>query len=335
MRPEIIKQTIKEIFKGNKSPILLTGAPGGGKTSVVRQSAEELKCYYIEKHLPTTLVEDFGIPNLIGRPDGDKTFDYVLPSWFPAKGSKYDDGVGGILCFDDRNQGGQELQKVLANIQEARNLHGVSLADGWMIVSTGNRQQDKAGSNKVLTHLADRETELEFETHLDDWTRYAIDRDLMPEIIQFIRFRPNLLHDFDPQRSKNATPRGWENLSNLLDCISSEAEYEVIKGRVGEGPAAEFTGFLKIYRRLPNPDTVIMNPDSAPVPEDTATLYALSGAIAHRATPANFKNIIKYATRLDGDFSVLTVSYAVRKNPDLADTPAFTKWIVDHEDVLF
>jgi hypothetical protein len=35
------------------------------------------------------------------------------------------------------------------------------------------------------------------------------------------------------------------------------------------------------------------------------------------------------------EFSVLTISYAARRNPDLANTQAFTKWSINHQDVLF
>jgi hypothetical protein len=64
-------------------------------------------------------------------------------------------------------------------------------------------------------------------------------------------------------------------------------------------------------------------------------LYALSGAIAERATEGNFERVCTYAERMPPEFSVLTVSYAARKNPELANTGAFTKWSIAHQDVLF
>ncbi len=59
------------------------------------------------------------------------------------------------------------------------------------MISTGNRQSDRAGANRVLSHLRNRETVLEFETHLDDSTSWMIEHDVRPEVIAFIRFRPN------------------------------------------------------------------------------------------------------------------------------------------------
>jgi hypothetical protein len=174
------------------------------------------------------------------------------------------------------------------------------------------------------------------ETHLDDWTSWAIENSVKPEVISFVRFRPALLHDFDPQRDQNATPRSWvEGVSDVLGTVPHEAEYECFKGAVGEGAAAEFVGYVKIYRKLPNPDNLLMHPTTAEVPKDPATLYALSGALAERASDSNFERLCTYAERMGGDFSVLTVSYATRKKPELAQTQAFTKWAVAHQDVLF
>ena len=330
MRPQLLINTLKDLISINRA-VLITGSPGGGKTSVVRQVAEKLDRHYIEQHLPTMLVEDFGVP----YPDGN-LLSYKLPDWFPAVGSKWDDGRGGVLCFDDRNQGDNSLQKVLANIIQARTLHGVPMADGWSVVSTGNRQSDRSGANRVLAHLANRETMLPFETHLDDWTAWALDNDVTPEVVSFVRFRPNLLHDFDAQRDQNPTPRSWaEGVSSIIGKVPSEAEYECFCGAVGEGAAAEFTGFLRIYRKLPNPDAILLNPETAQVPTDPATMYALSGALSHRATESNFERVIKYVSRMPKEFSVLTVSQALKRDSELANCNAFVDWSVANQEVLF
>ena len=328
MRATLLKDTIKSLFPIQRT-ICIEGSPGGGKTTIVHQVAEELGIPCIERHMPTMLVEDFGIL----FPDGDNGLKYKLPEWFPIKGKAPDKG---ILLFDDRNQANSDLQKVLANICQARNLHGTAMPEGWMVVSTGNRQADRAGANRVLGHLRNRETVYELDTHLDDWTQWALDNGVKPEVISFIRFRPALLHDYDPQRDQNATPRSWvEGVSDVLGTVPSDAEFESFQGAVGEGSAAEFVGFLRIFRKLPNPDAVLMNPTTADVPSDPATLYALSGAIAERATEGNFERVCTYAERMPADFSVLTVSYASRKKPELANTAAFNKWVVKHQDVLF
>jgi hypothetical protein len=329
MRATLLKDTIKSLFPTQRT-VCIEGSPGGGKTTIVHEVAEELGIPCIEKHMPTMLVEDFGVPDMMAA---GESFGYKMPDWFPVKGKSPDSG---ILLFDDRNQAGSDLQKVLANICQARTLHGVQMPDGWQVISTGNKQSDRAGANRVLSHLRNRETVYELETHLDDWTAWALSNDVKPEVVSFIRFRPNLLHDFDPQRDQNATPRSWvEGVSDTLGRVSPEAEFETFKGAVGEGAAAEFVGFMRIFRKLPNPDAILLNPQTADVPSDPATLYALSGALSQRATEANFERVCQYVERMPPEFSVLTVSFAARKNPDLANTQAFTKWSVAHQNVLF
>jgi hypothetical protein len=328
MRATLLKETIKSLFPITRT-LSIEGSPGGGKTTIVHEVAQELDIPCVERHMPTMLVEDFGIL----FPDGSDKLNYRLPDWFPVKGKAPEQG---ILLFDDRNQAGPDLQKVLANICQARTLHGVPMPDGWQVISTGNRQSDRAGANRVLSHLRNRETVLELETHLDDWTSWAINHGVKPEVISFIRFRPGLLHDFDPQRDQNATPRSWvDGVSDVLGTVAPEAEFECFKGAVGEGAAAEFVGFVRIFRKLPNPDAILLNPQTADVPKDPATLYALSGALAQRATESNFERVCQYSERMPPEFSVLTISYAARRNPDLANTQAFTKWSINHQDVLF
>lgn len=329
MRATLLKETLTNLFETRRT-VCIEGAPGGGKTTIVHQVAESLGVPCVERHMPTMLVEDFGV--LYPSADKDR-LEYKIPDWFPIAGKAPDKG---ILLFDDRNQANADLQKVLANICQARTLHGHKLPEGWMVISTGNRQSDRAGANRVLSHLRNRETVVDLETHLDDFTAWAVDNGVRPEVIAFIRFRPNLLHDFDAQRDQNPTPRSWvEGVSDVLGLVPAEAEYECFKGAIGEGAAAEFVGFMRIYRKLPNPDAILMNPSTSDVPTDPATLYALSGAISTRLSESNLDRGVTYLTRMPPEFSVLSISQAVRRDPDLCNTSAFQKWSVDHQDMLF
>lgn len=40
---------------------------------------------------------------------------------------------------------------------------------------------------------------LEFEVNVEDWIDWAVQAGIAPEVIGFIRFRPALLHEFDPE----------------------------------------------------------------------------------------------------------------------------------------
>jgi len=44
-----------------------------------------------------------------------------------------------------------------------------------------------------------------------------------------------------------------------------------------------FSGFLRMFRELPNIDAILLNPSGEPVPDLPAALYAVASAFAHRA----------------------------------------------------
>jgi hypothetical protein len=126
-----------------------------------------------------------------------------------------------------------------------------------------------------------------------------------------------------------------EGVSDVLGTVPPEAEFECFKGAVGEGAAAEFVGYLRIFRKLPNPDNILLNPTHGEVPTDPATLYALAGSLAHRVTPAAMDRFVTYLERMPAEFSVLAMSMACRRDTALTASSGFNRWCVKHQNVLF
>ena len=84
MRANEVTETLSRLFPVKRT-VFIEGAPGGGKTTIVRDVAKKLEVEYVEVHMPTTLVEDLGIP--MPQPDG--SLKYVLPEWIPVVNGKY------------------------------------------------------------------------------------------------------------------------------------------------------------------------------------------------------------------------------------------------------
>lgn len=325
MRPADISNVITaRIEAGIMRPIYITGSTGLGKTQIVRQIADNLGIGFKAIHAPLKQPEDMGMPVVNAKRDGVK---FVVPTAdFPIEGSDCEDR--GILLIDELPQAENSIQKVLANLMQEREIHGQRLKDGWFIVATGNRVKDRAGANRVLSHLMNRMTHIEFEPHLDDWCNwYMAQEGAKMEGLSFIRYRPGLLSDFDPQRDVNPTPRAWvEGVFAAMGTVPAECEMETFKGDVGEGAAAEFVGFLQIWRSLPDPDVILAKPDTHPVPTESQTLYALAGALAARATKDNFDKVMTFANRMPPEFSVIIVRAATQRDKRIAETKAFRVW---------
>lgn len=324
MKPSELKILIKSRFQANiRRALLVEGAPGCGKTQIPEQVAQECNEGFMKLHCPMMPPEDFGIP-VVSTARDNVTF-IVSSDKFPLEGSKCPER--GILLLDEIAQADNALQKVLANLIQEREIHGRRIKDGWTIICTGNRITDRAGANRLLSHLRNKLTTITLDVSLDDWTQWALANGVPIELIGFFQMRPDLLNTFDPKQLINATPRSWtEGVGKMLGVVSPEHELEVFSGDVGEGPAAEFCGYMKVYRKLPSPNAIIINPLTTEVPTEPSICYALCGALARKTTPDNFGRIMQYVNRMAPEFAVLFVKDCLRRDQNLANNSDFIAW---------
>ena len=299
-----------------KRTVCLEGSPGIGKTTVPFQIAKKLGYEVQVVHLPTARVEDFGIPFL-----KDGNMEFSIPSWFPCKGSKH--GPKGLLIFDDRNQADTNLQKALANIIQARELNGHTLLEDWVVLSTGNRCSDRSGAIRVLGHLRNRETVINVDVELDSWCEWAVQNGVSAEVVAFLNYCPNLLNNYDSKQDINATPRSWsEGVSQVLLSMDSTKEnkmddasrQEVFAGAVGEGPAQQFSSFLKLRSALPDFKMILERPETFKIDEKRGDLmYAVAVHIAYMANVQNIGKVIAVSKRMKTEYIVLILKIVVSK----------------------
>ena len=308
-------------------PCFVWGSPGIGKSDIIRQVAAEEGVDLIDwrapLHDPTDLM---GIPHV----EGD-TCKWTVPDFLPRSGK-------GIFFMDEFPNAVPLMQVACLQLVLDRRIGNYKLPDGWVVVAAGNRDTDRAYVNRLSTAQGSRFAHVQkIEVNLECWVEWALGHNIRPEVIAFLRWRPDLLNAFDPSRNDNAypCPRTWAMLSKLLDqAPAPDYEFEAISGIVGEGAATEFLGFLRIYRDLPDIDNIIANPTTSDVPKDVNVLYALCGALSRKVTAQNAQAALAYAGRLQGEFSVLLVKDIVRLQPDLLKSKAFITWGLEHQDIL-
>ena len=341
MRPSQIVETINLCIEANQ-PVMLHGSPGVGKSAVVRQVAAQRGIDLIDLRLSQLDPVDLrGVPSVDTK---KRITSWNTPNFLPTDGK-------GILFLDEINSAAQATQAAAYQLVLDRKLGDYVLPPGWVIIAAGNRSTDRAIVNQMSTALKNRFIHLNYEVNIDDWCDWALRNNIAVEVLGFIRFRPMLLNEFEQrndskeerervQRLKDAqsfaTPRSWEFLSKVVQQKpSANIEYELYTGIVGEGAAAEFMGYLKYYRDLPNLDALLMNPGTAKVPEEPATLYALATGLATKATQDNMERVVKYALRLPPEFQVLLMKDAITRDNSLTQTKAFNDWAIKNADVMF
>ncbi|MEM5440605.1 ATP-binding protein, partial [Paraburkholderia diazotrophica] len=187
-----------------------------------------------------------------------------------------------LLWFlDDLGQASPAVQAAKMQLLLARRIGEHVLPDCVTFVAATNRRGDNAGVSGILDPVISRfATVVELEPTIDDWTAWAVRNDVPAELIAFLRFRPDLLYVQKKSRDieNSASPRTWGFVAKTMGVVSKELELISYAGSVGEAAAGELMSFLAIYRELPSPDAILLAPDSAPIPETPAALYAVSTA---------------------------------------------------------
>lgn len=102
-----------------------------------------------------------------------------------------------------------------------------------------------------------------------------------------VQGRCRILRAFD--RDANAFPcHGPRSLSPaFLDgSPDPSVEHEMFAETVATGAATEFSGFLRIFRELPNFGAILLHPSREPLPDAPAAQYAMPLCAIRRSNTA-------------------------------------------------
>lgn len=328
MTPSQIFSALHTLLSAHQ-PVFLWGAPGVGKSQVVAKVAADRGMAL--RDIRAVLLDPVDLRGLPRLENGRA--EWCPPAFLPGP----DDSEQGIIFLDELNAAPPLVQAACYQLVLDRRIGEYRLPDGWSIIAAGNREKDKAVTHRMPSALANRMVHLEFDVSLDDWILWAQQAGIRWEVIAFLRFRPKLLHDFDPLSSGKAfaSPRSWAFLSGILDANPDpDVEYELFRGTVGDGAAAEFMGFLRVWRGLPSVEDILANPADALVPDDPAALYAVCEALSEKAADGTVNALVTYAGRLPSEFGVLLMRDAVCRDERIVRTSAFADWAQANAHVL-
>ena len=297
---------------------MLWGAPGLGKTTSVNDKTNQLGI-----DLNTMILAQYDAGELGGFPILENgKMQRARPGYLPDRGT-------GVLFMDEFPQAPLANQNIAAQLINERRVGEHKLGEGWTIVCAGNDTKHRAGTNQMPSHVKDRLLHLEIEADTNDALDYFNSKQFTPELIGFIRYRPEYLHKFDPDQKASPTPRSWERVDSILKWkLDPVAEQNAITGMVGGPAAADFAGFLQVFRELPDPDMPFKDPMNASVPNDPSVLYALMASLASRVDGKTIKNLMTYLQRVPNkEFVLVCMKDALKRNTNLAKHADVTNWL--------
>lgn len=252
-----------------KHSVFIWGAPGIGKSSAVKQVAEEQDLKLIDLRISQLAPTDIrGLPY---TKDGKAHF--APPSFLPTEGE-------GILFLDELNMASPSVMGIAQQLILDRQVGDYKVPDGWFIIAAGNRTEDRAAISQMPAPVANRFIHFHIDCTLDSWKEYAIAQGIDEKILSFLNFRPQLLYNFEKNQSAWPSPRSWEFADTLLSVNLD------IESAVGAGAASEFYAYQTIYRELPDIESIFRGENIA-VPSEPSLIYAVCGAMINRASTAN------------------------------------------------
>jgi MoxR-like ATPase len=222
---------------------MLWGPRGVGKSSVVRQVATHFSVPLVDLRLTT--IEPVDIRGAIYADDVQ-----AKTVWFPPEFLPGADQPAGILFLDELTAADQRLQISAYSLILDRRVGHYALPDGWQVIAAGNASFHGAVSHDMGTALADRMFHFNVQTTIDAFLAHALASNFAPEVMAYLKVRPDKLDDTQAQLANDhlvgASPRGWEDISNVLQSgLSETAQRVFVQGRIGAANAAEFFGVLR------------------------------------------------------------------------------------------
>ncbi|MDH3219522.1 MAG: AAA family ATPase [Gammaproteobacteria bacterium] len=344
MRPlhlsRVLAEELKGTVQGYHTPVMLWGPPGVGKSQIVMQIGDGLALPVIDIRLSQMEPSDLrGIP----FKQGDKV-EWAVPSILPDSAEH---GASGILFLDEINSAAPSVSAAAYQLILDRRLGNYVVPAGWAIFAAGNRQGDRGVTYAMPAPLANRFSHYEVDLNLDDWVAWAHRFGIDERIIGFLRFRPDLLFDFDPAQNPIAfpSPRSWEFAHRALQKFNDYPDLVAgsLQACVGEAAAIECHAFIRSLDQMPDLDRIIAG-DEVTAPEEIDLQYAVAAALVSRALRARdddqaksvYGNILRFAGRFpQREMGVMLVSDLHRAiGNDLFAIGEFADWADSIADLV-
>ncbi len=318
---------------------MIVGSPGIGKSDIVKSVAKKHNLKLIDMRLAQSDPTDLnGFPTL--QQDG-KRMDYAPPMTFPLQSlDNIPEGYDGWLLFlDEINAAPPSIQAAAYKLVLDRQIGAHALHKNVAIVCAGNKATDKAIVNRLSTAMQSRMVHLNLMVDTESWLDWANSNDIDHRVISFIKYRPELLHKFNPSHADDtfASPRTWEFLSKIItDKVKfNSIDHAVLVGTVGEGPATEFKGFCAVYKDLPTIEEMLESPGTVNIPNEPGHQYAMTTLISHNANINTIKALMQITRKLPIEFQVVVLKDIYVLAPELKKNEEVQEWINKNADKLF
>jgi hypothetical protein len=307
--PNNAKKALRRAFKA-KRPVFMWGAPGLGKSDIIKQLGVELSAPVIDIRLSLWEPTDIkGIPYF--NPESH-TMEWAPPMELPNQEfAKQHDKI--ILFLDEMNSAAPSVQAAAYQLVLNRRVGTYQLPDNVLIVAAGNRDSDKGVTYRMPSPLANRFVHIEMRVDWDDYFEWATQNKIHKDVVGFLTFSKKDLYDFDPKSSSKAfaTPRSWSFVSELLfdDEEDVNTLTDLIAGSVGEGLGIKFMAHRKIAGQLPNPIDILDGKVATLKTKEISAMYSLTISLCYELKDANERKDANWDRYVNNFFKFIMANF--------------------------
>ena len=210
--------------RSQKRPVMLIGAPGIGKTDIMKQVAAEAGIpllSYTMTHL--TRQSLIGLPALKTAVFGGKEYsitENTLSDMMVAilRMQEVTGKKEGILFLDEVNCVSETLSATMLDLLQNKRIGNHEIPDGWILITAGNPPQYNKSVKEYDVATMDRLRMVHVEPSLSIWKEYAYNAGTHPAIMSFLELNEGAFYKISTtvDGKKYATARGWSDLSSAL-----------------------------------------------------------------------------------------------------------------------
>ena len=248
--------------------LAIQGAPGTGKSDIIREICEENGWTLSVKYLSNMSLEQItGIPCKVengstaiwSKPE---LFNFDMPEYATDEYLNGDETVKNsipkILLIDDFHLADRIMQRYLFQLLTYKSLNGYKLPENTAILLAGNRNTDKALANPIPAPVCNRLMFMEVKSDCMDWlNNFAIKNNVRGDITSFLYREGDVYLSGEPLESGAwASPRAWTYLGYQMDAyeqsfgsIPLDALRHMANGLLGPEYATKFIEYRELFAK--------------------------------------------------------------------------------------
>ncbi len=306
--PSQLENILRDVAFRGGLPVMVWGAPGIGKSQIVKQVASEMKMDVLDLRLNYYEESD-----LLGIPvKTENGMEFVKYAQLPASGN-------GVWFLDELTHARSSMQGLVFQLIQDNAIESYTVPEGWKhFVAASNLASHRSISNPMPSGLYSRFTGGHYELvpDLEDWIAWATAEKLDEKVIAFVSYMQKMdqkpwLFRMEGQ-TPLMTPRTWaQGINYAVKNLQGQTRNNAIMGMIGEENGTELILFLETSEDMPDLSRILSGDlEWFSKAHEPSRYYLLVSSLAKEAVnhPENLDTVLKISLMLQDEYIAQVLS---------------------------